>query len=170
MRQPPLSLCSRCLALNHPANPDYRDIFSIFNTARVEYLLVGAHAVMYYAEPRYTKDLEIWVNPTPANATRVVSALREFGAPLRNVSEKDFQDPDMVYQIGVEPNRIDILMGISGVDFESAWAEKTMTTYDGVPVPVLGLRSLKQAKAASARDQDLLDIKRLRGIDPEDVR
>ena len=144
-----------------PANPDFKDLFSILNEERVEYLVVGAHAVIHYTEPRYTKDLDLWINPTPDNAERAMFALRRFGAPLANIVPADFQNPELVYQIGVAPNRIDVLMGIAGVDFPSAWAQRVTTTYDGIPIHVLSLAILRKAKLASGRPQDLLDLKRL---------
>lgn len=144
-----------------PGNPDFRDLFSIFNAERVEYLVVGAHAVIYHTEPRYTKDLDVWVNPTPQNAERVVTALRRFGAPLRNISPADFQNPDMIYQIGVAPNRIDILMGIKGVDFASAWSQRITSTYNDIPIGLLDRETLRRAKRASGRPQDLLDLEKL---------
>jgi hypothetical protein len=144
-----------------PGNPDFKDLFNIFNAERVEYLVVGAHAVIYHTEPRYTKDLDVWVNPTSQNAERVVDALRRFGAPLRNVSPVDFQNPAMIYQIGVAPNRIDILMGIAGVDFASAWPRRITGAYDGIPIGILDRASLRLAKQASGRPQDLLDLEKL---------
>jgi hypothetical protein len=123
--------------------------------------VAGAHAVIYHTEPRYTKDLDIWVNPTPENAQRVHRALVRFGAPLRDVSEADFCNPDLVYQIGVAPNRIDILMGVSGVDFPSAWGDHVASTYGGVPISIMGKKSLMATKKAAGRPQDLLDLKKL---------
>ena len=146
------------------ANPDYRDLFSIFSEEKVEYLVVGAHAVIYYAEPRYTKDLGIWVRSSSDNALRVWRALRTFGAPLRDVTYEDFTDPEMVYQIGVAPNRIDILMGIKGVDFDTAWKNKVESTYDGIPIYILGKYELIRAKKASQRPQDLLDLEKLETV------
>jgi len=98
-----------------PSNPDFKDLFKLFNDEGVEYLVAGAHAVMVFTEPRYTKDLDVWVRATPENAARVFRALRRFGAPLRDITARDFIKTDLVYQIGVAPNRIDILMGIAGV-------------------------------------------------------
>ncbi len=88
-----------------PVNPDYKDLFSEFCEENVEFLIVGAHAVAYYAEPRYTKDLDIFVRPTQDNANRIWAALARFGAPLQNITPHDFCRPDVIYQIGVEPNR-----------------------------------------------------------------
>lgn len=143
------------------ANPDFKDLFSVFNAENVEYLVVGAHAVIFYAEPRYTKDLDIWVNPAVANAARVWQALGRFGAPLRGMSVLDFCSEDTVYQIGIEPNRIDILMGLGGVNFRQAFENCSNTTYDGVPIRVIGRGELVEAKRIAGRRKDLLDIKRL---------
>jgi len=144
-----------------PANSDFREMFSAFNAENVEYLVVDAHAVIYYTEPRYTKDLDIWVNPTAENAKRVYEALKRFGAPLDDVTHSSLTDPESVFQIGVAPNRIDIMMGIAGVDFSSAWTGRVDTTYDDIPIHILGKVQLIQTKRATGRPQDLLDIQRL---------
>lgn len=140
------------------ANSDFKDLLRGFNAAGVEYLIVGAHAVMIYTEPRYTKDIDIWVRRSPANAERVFRALAEFGAPLRDATPSDFTNPDVVFQIGVAPNRIDVMMDVEGVTFDEAWSNKTESSYDGVPVHFLGKAELIRAKRASARPQDLLDL------------
>jgi len=142
-------------------NPDFRDLFSAFNDAGAEYLLVGAHAVAIYAQPRYSKDMDVWVRPTRENAERVFQALARFGAPLEGVTPEDFADPEMIYQIGVAPNRIDVIMAIAGVDFERAWTGRVEKTYGGVPIHVIGKADLVRAKKASGRPQDLLDVEAL---------
>ena len=144
-----------------PVNNDFKELFALFNKENVEYLVVGAHAVIYYAEPRYTKDLDIWINPTRENAIRVMKALERFGAPLENVLLDDFTDPEKIFQIGVAPNRIDILMGIAGVDFATAVVKKTTSFYDDVPISIIGKDELIISKKAIARPQDMLDIERL---------
>ena len=96
-----------------PVNPDYRDLFRIFFEEKAEYLIVGAYAVTYYAEPRYTKDLDILIRPSLENAKKAWAALERFDAPLTDISAADLTNPDLVYQIGVEPNRIDVLMSLS---------------------------------------------------------
>src|SRR5262249_31613942 len=101
-------------------SPDFKEILSIFNKHDVKYLIVGAYAVMKYSEPRYTKDLDIWVEASNENATRVYSALLEFGAPLGNLRESDFLS-DGFFQMGRPPIRIDVLMSIDGVEFPDAW-------------------------------------------------
>jgi hypothetical protein len=146
-------------------NPDFKDLFSIFNAHDVEYLVVGAHAVIYYGRPRFTKDLDVWVNPDPRNAGRVWRALQQFGAPLRDLSEHDFSDPALMYQIGMEPNRIDIMMGIPGVEFEPAYSRRQRATYGGVSMAVLSREDLIRAKRAAGRPQDLLDLEELQALD-----
>ena len=144
-----------------PANPDFKDLFSIFNDESVEYLVAGAHAVIYFSEPRYTKDLDIWVSPSPDNAARVFRALARFGAPLQDVHESDFQDRDLVYQIGVEPNRIDILMSIAGCEFDAAWRTRVESSYGGIPIHIMGRATLICAKQTSNRLQDQVDLQKL---------
>ena len=144
-----------------PANPDFKDLFSIFFEEHVEYLVVGAHAVIFHAEPRFTKDIDLWVNPTITNAHRVWRALEKFGAPLETLCVEDFTKEDLVYQIGIAPNRIDILMGVGGVDFDAAWKNRVESTYSGVPINILGKAELIESKKITARPQDMLDVERL---------
>ena len=144
-----------------PVNPDFFDLFSALNDNDVRYLVVGAYAVIYHAEPRYTKDLDVWVDPTPENAERVYRALARFGAPMSDVTEHDFADSRMIYQIGVEPNRVDILMGVEGLAFESCWPRAVRSTYGGCPIRILSLDDIIAAKRASDRPQDRLDLQRL---------
>jgi hypothetical protein len=139
-------------------NPDFRDLFAVLNETGTRYLLVGGYAVAFHAEPRFTKDLDVWTEPGPDNAACVLEALRRFGAPLHELTAADLAQPDTVFQMGVAPNRIDIVTGIDGVGFSEAWPERAETTYGDQPVPVIGRRHLVQNKRASARPQDLLDL------------
>ncbi len=143
------------------SNQDFKELFKILNEENVEYLIVGAHAVIFYAEPRYTKDMDIWVNPTPENAKKLWGALSRFGAPLKDISITDFTDKDIIYQIGIAPNRIDLLMGIAGVEFRDAFKNKQDSTYDGVKISLIGKKDLIKAKKTSGRKKDLLDLDRL---------
>lgn len=143
------------------ANPDFRDLLCAFSTEKVEYLLVGAHAVMFYGEPRFTKDMDLWVNNTADNIDRLFKALVMFGAPMDGVRRAEFLRSDLVFQIGVAPNRIDILTGIAGVAFAGAWNRRVVSSYDGVPVLVIHRADLIAAKQASDRPQDRLDVERL---------
>jgi len=144
-----------------PANPDFKDLFRILNEEAVEYLIVGAHAVIFYAQPRYTKDMDIWVNATLENAKRVWKALTKFGAPLEDITIDDFTDKDLIYQIGIEPNRIDVHMDIDGVTFNEAVKNKQCSTYDGIRINIIGKEELIKAKKTTARKQDLLDLEKL---------
>src|SRR5579859_2872396 len=99
-------------------NPDFRDLLHALCAAGAEFLVVGAHAVMFYTSPRYTKDLDIWVRPTLDNAERVHRALRAFGAPMADLAIGDLEKPGTIFQIGIAPNRIDVITSIEGVRFE----------------------------------------------------
>ena len=138
-------------------NPDFRDLFSVFNAAEVRYLVVGAQAVIFYTVPRYTKNLDVWIEPSAGNARKAFEALARFGAPLEGVAPEDLAVPGTVLQLGVEPNRIDVLNRIEALDFESAWPRRERSTYAGVEISLVGLDDLIAAKRAAGRPQDLLD-------------
>ena len=142
-------------------NPDFRDLFAALSAERAEFIVVGAHAVMVHTEPRYTKDLDVWVRPSTENARRVLAALRAFGAPLADLRVEDLETPGVVFQIGVAPNRIDVLTAIDGVSFDDAWPQRIPTAYGGVPISTLGLEDLITNKRAAGRPQDLLDLEKL---------
>jgi len=137
---------------------DFEDLLSALNRENVRYLVVGAHAFGHHVEPRYTKDLDVWVEATPENAVRVWKALARFGAPLAGVTEADFANSTMVYQMGVPPCRVDILMGIDGTTFPTAWRRRVRRRYGAVPVSVLGLEDLIKTKRAANRPQDQVDL------------
>jgi len=142
-------------------NQDFKDLFRIFNDHGVEYLVVGAYAVIYYSAPRYTKDLDIWVNPTPGNSRRVWKALEEFGAPLIDIRPEDFTEREVVYQIGIEPNRIDLMTSLPGLSFPEAWSARQTSSYGGLPIGILGRNHLLRSKLAAGRPQDRLDAEKL---------
>ncbi|MCE5328671.1 MAG: hypothetical protein LLG01_19910 [Planctomycetaceae bacterium] len=139
-------------------NLDFKELLESLNAYQVRYLLAGAHAVMHYVEPRYTKDIDIWVEPTSANAQRTWEALGSFGAPLEGVTVEDLANPDLVYQMGVAPNRIDIMMGVPGVKWETAWRNRLQTRYGGICINVMSREDLMRAKRTAGRPQDLLDL------------
>ena len=145
-------------------NPDYRDLFFELNTARARYLVVGGYAVIYHSEPRYTKDIDVLISPTPQNARRVLAALKRFGAPIDNLSEHDLSDPELVIQLGVAPNRVDILMKIKGVTFDTAWKKRLSIRYADQRVWMIDVSCLRRAKLAAGRPQDLADLEALRTI------
>ncbi len=143
---------------------DYRDLFSALNRHRVKYLVVGAYAVIFYTEPRFTKDIDIWVEPDIKNAKKVYRALKEFGAPLKSVSVKNFTNKRLVYQIGIVPVRVDMMMGLGDIDFNFAWERRVTSKYAGVSINIIGKNELKKSKIASKRTQDLLDLGKLKRI------
>jgi hypothetical protein len=144
---------------------DFKELLSTLARHRVRYLVIGGYAVMRYAEPRYTKDLDLWIATDPLNATAIFTALREFGAPLLNLSEKDFMEPGYFYQMGRPPLRVDIMMSIPGLEFESAWRNREEVSIDELSVPFISKQDLIGAKLASGRPEDLLDVERLRQTD-----
>lgn len=140
---------------------DYKDLLRILNKHRVRYLIVGAYAVIYYAEPRYTKDLDIWVEPKIENAKKVYKALKEFGAPLKDIIVEDFTNRNLFYQIGVAPVRVDIIMGLGDLEFDLAWRQRSITYFDRIKVNILGLNELIKSKEKMKRHLDLADIEAL---------
>jgi len=138
-------------------NKDYREMLIALNDAEAEYLIVGAYALAVHGNVRATGDIDIWVRPTPENACKVWQALEVFKAPRSNLSLEDLCDPDVVYQVGVIPFRIDFLTSIDGVTFDDAWANRREATFDGVPIMALGRDDLLKNKRVSGRPKDLVD-------------
>lgn len=146
-------------------NRDFRDLLRALCDAEARFLVVGAYAVSYHAEPRATGDLDVWVEATPDNAARVHAALRAFGASLAELTQQDLVSPDLVFQIGVPPRRIDIMTGITGVAFADAWEGRVEASYSGVRFPLIGRDALLKNKRALGRPKDLFDIELLtRGV------
>lgn len=138
-------------------NPDYVEMLNALSDEEVEFLLVGAFALAQYGLSRSTGVMDIWVHATPLNAERVWNALVRFRAPLAKIRREDFASPDMVYQIGVAPRRIDILTSIDGVSFSEAWQERTSWRLGNREYPVIGRISLIKNKRAVGRTKDIAD-------------
>jgi hypothetical protein len=145
-------------------NSDFRDILSAFCAEKVEFMLVGAYAVAAHGLPRATGDIDLWIKCSEQNAERVWSALSTFGAPLSKVSKHDLTKPDTVVQIGVTPRRIDILTGITGVEYGDAQPQQILIDIEGLKVPVIGLADLVRNKLAVGRPQDIADAARLQEL------
>lgn len=145
---------------------DQRDLLAAFNAHGVKYLVVGAHAVGLHAEPRGTKDLDVFIKADKENSKAVFAALAEFGAPLGKMTPADFNDkPSSVFQLGVEPGRVDILQGIAGVTFDEAWKSRVEEFFDkDTPAHVISREHLIQNKLAVGRHQDLADVEKLREV------
>lgn len=142
-------------------NPDFRDMLSAFDAENVEYLIVGAYALAAHGIPRATGDLDFWIRRVAPNAERVLRALEVFGAPTSDLSVEDLLTPNLVFQIGVEPSRIDILTAIDGVEFDDAWPRRLTGRIGDVEVPTIGIQELIANKRAAGRKQDLADIEQL---------
>ena len=144
-------------------SPHYKELLHTLNEFEVEYLVVGGYAVMKYTEPRYTKDLDLWVDNSPRNSVRLYRALAKFGAPLQHdgVTPDTFTKERIVYQIGVAPVRIDISTHIDGVTFDSAWRNRAQDSIFGVPVNFLSLSDLITNKMSTGRNTDLEQVKDL---------
>jgi len=139
---------------------DMRDMLQALTEAQVRFLVVGAFAMAVHGLPRATGDIDIWIRPDPQNAARVMAALRAFGAPVEQhgVVAADFAAEGVVYEMGVPPNRIDLLTRIDGVTFDDAFARRIVGALLGVAVPVIGLSDLIANKRASGRPKDLVDL------------
>jgi hypothetical protein len=145
-------------------SPDYRDILSAFLEERVDYLVVGAYALASHGLPRATGDLDLWVRCDPQNSQRVWRALAKFGAPLSEISESEFSNQGLAFQIGIEPSRIDILTSIDDVEFDDASKDRLEIEVDGLCVHVIGREHLIANKKAVGRPQDLADVARLESL------
>ena len=142
-------------------NADFSDLLKIFNDLNVRYLVIDGYATIQYSEPRFTNDLDLWIGTDRQNAESVFAALKHFGAPLENLTTNDFAQEGYFYQMGAPPFRVDILMGIPGVQFEDAWKRREIFYFDDLPVIFISREDLIQAKKAAGRPQDLIDIERL---------
>jgi hypothetical protein len=145
-----------------PLNSDLREFVELLNSHEVEYVIVGAFAVAWHGYPRYTADLDIFINAETSNALRVKTALERFGFSALDISIEDLSAPGKIIQLGVSPNRIDILTSISGVSFEEVWKTRATGQLDGIPVYFIGRESLLYNKEATGRARDLGDAEELR--------
>ncbi len=147
------------------SSPDFKELLSLLEKHKVRYLVVGGYAVMKYTEPRFTKDLDLWVSTDAENSKAVYEALREFGAPLKGLVPADFTQEGYFYQMGNPPFRLDVMMAIPGVNFETAWANRERVEMEGMAVSFISKADLIKTKEASGRDQDLLDAKKLKNAE-----
>ncbi len=142
-------------------NQDFKEFIESLNANQVRYLVIGGYAVALHGHPRYTKDLDVWVECNPDNATALIKALGQFGMGSLGLTVDDFLVPDQVVQLGYPPNRIDILMGVSGIEFGDCFPHRIKVMLDGVEVNFIDLENLKKNKKASGRLQDLADVENL---------
>ena len=149
---------------------DQSDLLIALNARGVKYLVIGGQAVSIHAEPRGTKDLDVFIKADEENSKAVFAALADYGAPLGGMTPADFNDkPTSVFQMGVQPGRVDILQGIAGVSFDEAWESRVEKLLDGqTPAHVISREHLIQNKLAVGRFQDLADVEKLRESAPEE--
>ncbi len=139
---------------------DYEEFIAALNAHGVRYLVVGAHAVAFHARPRATKDLDILVQPSPANARAILTALRHFfGGANLGYTVEDVINPRWIIQLGVAPIRIDLLSEIPGLpSFEAAWKKRVDARFGSVAAHYIGLDDLIRAKEETDRAQDRADV------------
>ena len=142
-------------------NQDFKEFIQSLNDNAVRYLVVGGYAVALHGYPRYTKDIDIWVEMTDENASRVIKALNQFGFGFLDLKAADFTIPDQIIQLGYPPRRIDILTTLPGVEFPDCYTSRVPTDMDGVSVNFIDLENLKKNKKATGRYQDLADLENL---------
>lgn len=144
---------------------DFKDLFSAFHAHDVKYLIVGGYAVSFYAQPRATKDIDVFIKADPANAKAALAALASFGAPVADITESDLTDPRQFLRFGREPVAVDLLPGIDGVDFDSAWERRVEGIIDierGLKAFFISKQDLIASKLAAGRTRDLADVEDLR--------
>ncbi len=148
-------------------NSDFTDFLSCLLANHVRFVVVGAHALAVHGVPRATGDLDVWIEPTLANAEKAWTALAEFGAPAAALgfTVEDLMTPDVVLQVGLPPRRIDLLTAISGVEFAEAWMERRVVDVGRLSIPFLGRQSLTLNKRAAGRPKDLADLDAIRALD-----
>lgn len=142
--------------------PDFREFLQLLNEEGVEYLVGGGYAVTYHGYPRYTGDIDIWINPTEENASRMMVVLERFGAGSVGIKKEDFLDIKFdVLKMGNEPIRIDMMLKMKGLEFDSAYTQRVIECIDSLEINFLSSRDLIRAKKASNRAKDQNDIEHL---------
>jgi len=146
---------------NRLLNKDYKDILSAFLDEQVDFMVVGAYALAAHGLPRATGDIDLWIRCSDENSQRVWKALSRFGAPTSGLQSEDLKKRDLVFQIGMPPNRIDILTSITDVEFDEAFPRHLMVNIEGLAIPIIGRKELLRNKRAVGRPQDQADVARL---------
>ncbi|MFN9535276.1 MAG: nucleotidyltransferase domain-containing protein [Pseudanabaena sp.] len=142
-------------------NQDFKEFIQLLNDNQVKYLVIGGYAVAVHGHPRYTKDIDIWIEISEENAQKLVTALTQFGFESLGLTSEDFQTPNQIIQLGYPPNRIDLITNPDGIDFQTCYDSKIEVTLNDVPVKFINLDNLKKNKLASGRLQDLADLEKL---------
>lgn len=140
---------------------DFRELLELLNANHVEYLVVGAFALGFYGAPRSTGDIDVWIRVGEENAKRIEKALHDFGLSSLGYQTADFLDKNSVIQLGVPPVRIDIIMSISGVEFDEAYKRRVIVESSGTTINYISKEDFIKNKKASGRLKDLADIESL---------
>lgn len=140
---------------------DFKEFLLLLSENEVEYLLVGGYAVSYHGYPRATVDLDIWVNRDPANAAKIVKALKDFGFDLEELTATLFLETDRIIRMGEPPMRIEIITSASGVSFSKCYQNRIVDVVDGIKINFINLDELKANKKAAGRHKDLDDLENL---------
>lgn len=143
-------------------NQDFREFIKLLNESNVRYLVVGGYAVAFHGHPRYTKDLDVWIELSPENADRILKALEKFGFGSLGLKREDFLERDQIIQLGYPPNRIDILTTLKDLDFEDCYKVKVEVVIQGLHIDFIDMENLKKNKQATGRTQDLADAENLK--------
>jgi hypothetical protein len=143
---------------------DFKEFIDALNVREVKFLVIGGYAVAFHGFPRYTKDIDLWVDADEENISRLIKAISDFGLASLGLSAADFSDPKVVIQLGQPPNRIDLLCDVGGLSFAAAYERRATCMMGELAVPFIDLDDLISAKQAAGRLQDLADIENLRAI------
>lgn len=143
---------------------NFKEFIGLLNVHEVKYLIIGGYAVNFHGYPRYTKDIDFWLWMNKNNIQNLLEALKKFGFGSLGLKPEDFLSPENIIQLGYEPNRIDILMDLEGVDFEKCYRRKTEIELDGIKTNFLSLQDLIKVKKTTGRLQDLADAEQLEKI------
>ena len=142
-------------------NKDFREFVELLNKHKVRYLVIGGYAVNFHGYPRYTKDIDFWIWLTQENIHKLIKVIDDFGFGTLGLKETDFEDPENIIQLGIEPYRIDLLVDLEGADFEKCYQQRTSVEIDKTHLDILSLDDLIKAKKISGRLQDLADAEQL---------
>lgn len=142
-------------------NQNFKEFIQLLNDNQVRYLVIGGYAVAFHGHPRYTRDIDIWLDRTPENAERVLKALKQFGFSSLGLQREDFLDPQQVIQLGYPPQRIDLLTSLEQMNFQECYESRIQVTLNEIPVNFIDLPHLRQSKQIAGRHQDLADLEHL---------
>ena len=142
-------------------DPDFEDFIQFLNQYEVDYMIVGGYAMAFHGSPRYTGDLDIWIDISESNAEKMLLVINAFGFSSLGFKKEDFLKENLINQIGYPPLRIDILTNIDGIDFKEAYTQKQVIEIEDLKANYIGLRDLIQNKKTSGREKDIIDVKTL---------